>query len=439
MVSSTQSNPLSDTGTYWMSSGIPFYDSFMNSNGMWDGTKWIQDSSNGTSGFGSGVLGSTTNSGISSSAPEGFGLGSTGFGGAFNDSAVAGIGQQGALSGLSNAATSTIGNAALSGAMVGGITNSVSNGLSTAVAGIANPASMAGMLSGMAYGALGIQSSPAVGVLTGLASMVSPGLGLAVGILGPGIVDGVMDALDARDMENTKDYAEDLAGSYVGGRVAGSHISNALANDLGLSTSSKMGTITDAYADLGINNMGAIQGALEAAYSDLGFSPEVASVSAMADVVGQGISDITSSYGVGFGSQQANAGVGLNGMVDSTVDSLGLSAGFGQIGTTAQGPSAASTSIGQGVSEQAEAAGVGPSASPDAGPTADTSSTEGPSADTSSESDSSSSDGGEGGDGGGGGDGGDAGGDSGADSGTGDAAGDSAGSDSDGSDGGDDD
>ena len=439
MTSSIQSNPFSNTGTYWMSSGIPFYDSSMNSNGMWDGKKWVQDSSNGTSGFGSGVLGSTLNSGISSSTPEGFGLGSTGFGGAFSDSAVASIGQQGALSGLSNATTSTIGNAALSGAVVGGITNSVSNGLNTAVAGIANPASMAGMLSGMAYGALGIQSSPAVGVLTGLASMVSPGLGLAVGLLGPGIMDGVLDAFDARDMENTKDYAEDLAGSYVGGRIAGSHISNALANDLGLNTSSKMGTIADAYADLGINNMGAIQGALEAAYSDLGFSPEIASVSAIADVVGKDISDITSSYGVGFGSQQANAGVGLNGMVDATVDSLGLSAGFGQVGTAAQGPSAASASIGQGVSEQAEAVGVGPSASPDAGPAADTSSPEGSSADTSSESDSSSSDSGEGGDGGGGGDGGDAGGDFGVDSDTGDAASNSSESDSDGSDGGDDD
>ena len=431
MAFSTQSNPMSTSSSYWwMSSGIPFVLPSIGSNGSWDGSKWVQTSpsdttttsdsnniylSDGSSSFSTPST-STGFSNTSSGAVNGFGLSSPGFAGSFSDSAVAGIGQQGALSGMANSAMSSFGNAALSGAIAGGLTGSISNGISTAVAGIANPGSIAGFLGSAFNGALGLSTSPAIGVISGLASLASPALGAAIGVFGPAVADLAMDAFDARDNEKTKDFAEDLAGSYVGGRISGNHLSNALDNrGMQLGYQSVMGPVSTALGQLGITNTGLTQEALSAAYQDLGFTPDVAEVSALADVVGQNVSDITSDYGVGFGSQQAGAGLGMGnptgdfgwgGVVDAalsdTVSGLGLSTGFGQVDTTTQGPSPASDSIGQGVTDQASTAGVGNTSSTadpsDTGTTEGSPSgaTEGNTSDDSSSSESSN----EGGDGG---------------------------------------
>ena len=384
MAFSTQSNLYSSPSTYWMNSGIPFIIPSVGSSGMWDGSKWIRSNDtqtqntvqpfyflNSNSSINSGPQSSQ---GISPStnSVNGFGLGTPGFGGAFNDEALASMGQQGALSGMANSAMASVGNAALTGSIAGGITGSLSNGISTAVAGLANPGSIAGVIGGALNGALGFNTSPAMGALAGLASLASPALGLAVGVFGPSIADLAMDALDARSNEFSRDYVEDLANSYVGGRVASAHMNNALNNTLDFSQMGLMDTVSQALGQLGVTNMGTIQGALEAAYSDKGYTEDVAHASAMADVVGKGISEITSDYGVGFGSQQAGAGLGMGntlgdfgwgGVVDAalggTLDSLGLGVGFGQVDTTTQSPSPASASIGQGVGEQADAAGKG--------------------------------------------------------------------------------
>lgn len=438
MASSILSNPFLTNSTYWwMNAGLPFVLPTIGSNGRWDGSKWVQDTntsttpgvtdsstiypgySSGNSSMSSPGISSSTmgNSGAYSGAVNGFGLSTPGFAGSFNDSAVASMGQQGALSGMVNSAMASVGNAALTGSIAGGITGSLSNGISTAVAGLANPSSIAGVIGGALNGALGFSTSPAIGALAGLASLASPALGLAVGVFGPAIADLAMDAFDARENENTKDFAEALSNSYAGGRISGAHLSNALNNrGMQLSYQSLANPMTEALSQLGVTNKGVTQEALTAAYQDLGFTPDVAAVSALADVVGQNISDITSDYGVGFGSQQAGAGLGMGnptgdfgwgGVVDAalsdTVSGLGLSTEFGQVDTTTQGPSAASTSIGQGVSDQASTASLGNEAST-SGPagtsasTGDTSSTSEGQSDSDSSSDSSSDSGGDGGD-----------------------------------------
>lgn len=363
MASSILSNPFLTNSTYWwMNAGLPFVLPTIGSNGSWDGSKWVQDTntsttpgvtdssttypgySSGNSSMSSPGISSSTigNSGAYSGAVNGFGLSTPGFAGAFNDSAVASMGQQGALSGMANSAMASVGNAALTGSIAGGITGSISNGISTAVAGLANPGSIAGVIGGALNGALGFNTSPAVGALAGLASLASPALGLAVGVFGPAVADLAMDALDARDMEQSRDLAESLSNSYVGGRIAGAHISNALEQDLGLPSASKMGTVTQAYGQLGIDNRGLTQEALAAAYQDLGFAPEVAAVSALSDVVNADISDITNDFGVGFSNTQSPAssfgnplgGFSMNGYMDQALSDVYGTLSMGPIAST---------------------------------------------------------------------------------------------------------
>ena len=363
MASSILSNPFLTNSTYWwMNAGLPFVLPTIGSNGSWDGSKWVQDTntstttgvtdsstiypgySSGNSSMSSPGISSSTigNSGAYSGAVNGFGLSTPGFAGSFNDSAVASMGQQGALSGMANSAMASVGNAALTGSIAGGITGSLSNGISTAVAGLANPGSIAGVIGGALNGALGFNTSPAIGALAGLASLASPALGLAVGVFGPAVADLAMDAFDARDMEHSRDLAESLSNSYVGGRIAGAHISNALEQDLGLPSASKMGTVTQAYGQLGIDNRGLTQEALAAAYQDLGFAPEVAAVSALSDVVNADISDITNDFGVGFSNTQSPAssfgnplgGFSMNGYMDQALSDVYGALSMGPIAST---------------------------------------------------------------------------------------------------------
>lgn len=392
-------NSINNSSLYWTRMGIPVSSTGTKmGEARWDGSRFVQssspsltedasyynpyysDSKSGFTGPGSS-FGSNTNSFGSTGGVNGFGFGTPGFGGAFSDSAVAGIGQQGAVSGLTNAAVNSAVNSALNGAVVGGITGSIEQGISSAVSGFASPGSLAGMVGGLVNGALGVDvqgpTSMALGALSGIASLASPALGLAVGVFGPAIADLSMDALDARTNERTKDFAEDLTDSFVGGRLAGTHLSNAINNrGMNLNTVSLASPVSQALGQLGINNnIGLTQEALANAYADLGFAPDVANVSAYADVVGMGIDSVTDpSFGLSeaFGGTPANSSFGnvtgsfdispsMNESLADTYGSLGLGKGFGQVDTTTQGPAA---TPGSSLSGQTKDTTPGPNSSP---------------------------------------------------------------------------
>lgn len=390
MVSSIQNNPLSSS-MYWLSYGIPFTVPSIGSGGKWDGSKWIQSDTSDeedniyTPSYSSGNTSSPAPSssfsgsfGSNRGGVNGYGFAAPGFAGAFNDEAVAGISQQGALSGMGSALGSSLGRSALGGAIAGGITGSIGTGISTAVAGLANPGTMAGIAAGAINGALGFEPGIATAAMAGLASLASPGLGMAIGMFGPAITDATMDAFDARENEFSRDWAEDLAGSYLGGRVAGKSLSDAI-NNRGMqpSWSSLANTMTNALGTLGIENIGLTQEALANAYADLGYTADVANVSAYADIVGMGIDSIADpGFGVGFGTEQAGpsslgnptGSFSMSSYMDAALADTYAGLAAPSMGTTAQSPSPAGQAIGQGVSAQAETASKADQGSPQGSP-----------------------------------------------------------------------
>lgn len=168
----------------------------------------------------------------------------------------------------------------------GGTGNSVSSSMSTTPAdmGVTGPAqgSTVGSVMGSAFGTFGESmamgagplGSAALGIgaginnalglsspmgVQGLASAIAtafggPLAGAAVGMLGGFAINGVMDALDARAMEQTRDMAEEALGHGIAGLSAGHAVSSAIqgAHDAGLSAQSIGMAAGQAMADHGL-------------------------------------------------------------------------------------------------------------------------------------------------------------------------------------------
>ena len=168
----------------------------------------------------------------------------------------------------------------------GGNGNSISSSMSTTPAdmGVTGPVqgSTVGSVMGSAFGTFGESmamgagplGSAALGIgaginnalglsspmgVQGLASAIAtafggPLAGAAVGMLGGFAINGVMDALDARAMEQTRDMAEEALGHGIAGLSAGHAVASAVqgAHDAGLSAQSIGMAAGQAMADHGL-------------------------------------------------------------------------------------------------------------------------------------------------------------------------------------------
>lgn len=220
---------------YWLMTGLPFIGSTMSvGTGRWGGSRWFNSFNRTSVGVGTGnyllnqVAGG--NSGMTGASNYG---GPTGNSGPFSNAALG----QAAFGGGVNSLGSSFGGLGKRAGMVAGAGMlaglSPEQAISAGLRSVANPNTFAGVLGGMVNNSFGYTGvSPEVqGIVSGVLGVVNPGLGLAASIFGGPALDGLLDAMDMRSMEVTRDTVEDMAGDYFGGRIAGAQFAGALAPD----------------------------------------------------------------------------------------------------------------------------------------------------------------------------------------------------------------
>lgn len=364
MLSTVQQNPLNTSfNQYWTNYGIPFMIPSAGSGGLWDGSRWIEKEESVTPLY---QLDPNDGGGNSGTDP-----GTQGFGNSSGSFGIGGVASQGAAEGFQGAVGSALGNAAFSGTLAGALAGDFGVGLSSAVAGLANPGTMAGIVGATVNGALGFSPSLGMSALAGLASLASPALGMAIGVFGPPIADVAMDAFDAREYEHTRDYVEDLAGSFFSGRTAANHVANAINNEYGINVSDKANAIANALGELGFSpSTSLLADVVGSYYADMGYDADVANALGYGAAVSYGINNaIGQGFGVGFGSQQAgptsfnnptgsfSIGPAMNAALANTYADLST-----PTSPNTQTPSPASEAIGKGVDDNTS--GKGPSSTP---------------------------------------------------------------------------
>lgn len=237
----------SNPGMYWMMSGLPFlgYTTSVGG-GRWDGSRWSNSSNQTSVGVDTGnyLLNQVAGGNSSMTGASNYG-GPTGNSGPFSNEALG----QAAFGGGVNSLGSSLGSLGKQAGMMAGAGMlaglSPGQAVSAGLSSVANPGNFAGVLGGMvnnSFGYTGV-SSKVQGIVSGVLGAINPGLGLAASIFGGPVLDGLMDAMDMRDMEALRDTVEDMAGDYFGGRIAGAQladtatsVNNNFAGDLGLNS-----------------------------------------------------------------------------------------------------------------------------------------------------------------------------------------------------------
>jgi hypothetical protein len=315
-------NVFSNPGMYWMMSGLPFIGSTTSvGTGRWDGSRWSNSSNQTSVGVDTGnyLLNQVAGGNSSMTGASNYG-GPTGNSGPFSNEALG----QAAFGGGVNSLGSSLGSLGKQAGMMAGAGMlaglSPGQAVSAGLSSVANPNNFAGVLGGMvnnSFGYTGV-SSKVQGIVSGVLGAINPGLGLAASIFGGPVLDGLMDAMDMRSMEVTRDTVEDMAGDYFGGRIAGAQFAGALApdNQMGMNN---LGQVANTVGmSLGANltdqQLGSILGA---AYTDaLGNTKKGTSI------MGEHLADKTmGAYNEALG--QVGDAIGWGGTIGGDVGSLG--------------------------------------------------------------------------------------------------------------------
>lgn len=150
--------------------------------------------------------------------------------------------------------------ASIAGGSISGFGNALGAGLSQGAQSLAMGASPMGAL-GLGIGAavnesLGLTSNMGIQGLAAAAAtaLAGPLAGMAVGALSGFATNAIADAMDARDMEQTRDMAEDAFGHGITGLSAGKSVADAFsgAHAAGLSANAVGLAGAQAMADVGL-------------------------------------------------------------------------------------------------------------------------------------------------------------------------------------------
>ena len=232
-----------------LSFGMPFFDIPTIGSKKWDGYRWVsKDSSSysdGTYRFNSFGEGGIDSPGLS----DGFGD-TTGLSGM---SSLAGNRAADAMVGSFGQAA--VGAGAKAGlGMAFGV--SPSDALAMGAQSLASPGTLGGIVGAGINASLGLSSlGPTQAALAGLASVIGgPLAGAAVAAFGGFVTNAFADAFDARDMEQTRDLAEDALGHGLTGLSKGKSLADTVTTAQTVNPSTMtVNTMAQTLAQMGIN------------------------------------------------------------------------------------------------------------------------------------------------------------------------------------------
>lgn len=286
-----------NSSMYWMMQGLPYMLNIPTIGGgktsRWDGSRWLSSSNTiTTSNIDNAVLGMNEFGGKEDRAREP-GKVATGYSGAFDRSALSRAAANRAANSLVSSATGISKAAALNGTMGALVSGNVGTGLQTALSSAANPGNFVGTLGNLANSAFGLTgiSPAAMSVASTLGTLVGgPGLGAAVSVLGGFGLDALGDAFNMRSMESIRDRAEDMAGDYVSGRLAGAVLSRDIGDAINNpSIANYAPAVASSLASIGaIPNESTVQNFAADTYASMGESPAISA--ALADASMQALS-----------------------------------------------------------------------------------------------------------------------------------------------------
>ena len=357
-----------------LSFGMPLFDMPAIGSNKWDGSKWVsKDSpsySDGTYSFDVFGEGGIDSHGLS----EGFGD-ATGLAGT---SSLAG-------NRAADAMVGSFGQAAIGAGAKAGLGMAFGMSPSDAIAmgaqSLASPGALGGVVGAGINASLGLSSlGPTQAALAGLASVIGgPLAGAVVAAFGGFATNAIADAFDARDMEQTRDLAEDALGHGLTGLSKGKSLADTVTTAQTVNPATmNVNTMAQTLAQMGINvsPVDAMAAAMTDTYGSMTPSP-LGALGISPDTLGA-ISDIANTGPLG----SVPAGTTTQGgMSDSPAGSIGAP-GQDSIGAAIAASVAAaadSVSIGDSISSAvanaeaaaAEAAAMGDSDSEGSGPGGD--------------------------------------------------------------------
>ena len=350
-----------------LSFGMPFFNIPTIGSKKWDSSRWIpQDSpsySDGTYHFDAFGEGGIDSPGLSA-----------GFGDATN------LASTNSLAGdrAADAMVGSFGQAAIGAGAKAGLGMafgmSPSDALAMGAQSLASPGTIGGVVGAGINASLGLSSlGPTQAALAGLASVVGgPLAGAAVAALGGFATNALADALDARDMEMTRDLAEDALGHGLTGLSKGKSLADTVTTAQTVNPNTmNVNTMAQTLAQMGINvsPVDAMAAAMADTYGGktpsplgaLGISPDtLGAISALANdgplgatpagTTTQGGMDGSPAGSIGTTGQDS-IGAAVAASVASAADSVSLSDSVSSAVSNAQAAAAEAAAMGDSDAE----------------------------------------------------------------------------------------
>lgn len=358
-----------------LSFGMPLFDIPIIGSKKWDGSRWVsKDSpsySNGTyrfDVFGEGRLDSL---GLSDGFGDTAGLAGT--------SSLAGDRAADAMAGSFGQAAIGAGAKAGLGMAFG---MSPSDALAIGAQSLASPGTLGGIVGAGINAGLGLSSlGPAQAALAGLASVIGgPLAGAAVAAFGGFATNAIADAFDSRDMEQTRDLAEDALGHGLTGLSKGKSLADTVTTAQTVNPATmNVNTMAQTLSQMGINvsPVDAMAAAMADTYGGkapsplgaLGISPDtLGAISALANEGPLGATPAGTTTQGGIGDSPAGSigtpgqdslGAAISASVTAAADSMSLGDSISSAVANAEAAAADATAMGDSDSEGNNAEGGG--------------------------------------------------------------------------------
>lgn len=357
----------------FLSFGMPFFDIPKIGSNKWDGSRWVSEESpsynDGTyrfDAFGEGGLDSPS---LSAGFGDATGLAGT--------SSLAGDRAADAMVG-------SFGQAALGAGAKAGLGMAFgmnpSDALAMGAQSLASPGTIGGVVGAGINASLGLSSlGPTQAALAGLASVVSgPLAGAAVAAFGGFATNAIADAFDARDMEMTRDLAEDALGHGLTGLSKGKSLADTVTTAQTVNPNTmNVNTMAQTLAQMGINvsPVDAMAAAMADTYGGmtpsplgaLGISPDtLGAISSLANEGPLGAAPAgTTTQGGTEGSPagsigtpgQDSLGAAISASVTAAADSMSLGDSISSAVSNAEAAAAEAAAMGDSDSEGGDTGG----------------------------------------------------------------------------------
>lgn len=358
-----------------LSFGMPFFDIPTIGSNKWDSSRWVsKDSpsySDGTYRFDVFGEGGIDSPGLSAGFGDATGLAGT--------SSLAGDRAATAMAGSFGQAAIGAGAKAGLGMAFG---MSPSDALAMGAQSIASPGTIGGVVGAGINASLGLSSlGPTQAALAGLASaLAGPLAGAAVAAFGGFATNAIADAFDARDMEQTRDLAEDALGHGITGLSTGKTLADTVTTAQTVNPATmNVNTMAQTLASLGITTspVDAMAAAMSDTYGSmtpsplgaLGISPDtLGSISALANEGPLGAAPAgTTTQGGMTGSPagsigtpgQDSLGAAVAASVAAAADSMSLSDSVSSAVANAEAAAAEASAMGDSDSNEGSSGGGG--------------------------------------------------------------------------------